>query len=180
MNGIAVFSGIVMLCLAEAAAAKGPSFACDTVAAGSIEALICEDQELSALDRTLSGVYTAASERTVDEHPPRLQAEQRGWIKGRNECWKSDDRDECVRQAYLLRIAELQARYRLVPGHGPVRFTCEGDPVAEVIATFFQTDPPTLIAEYGDAFSLMYLQSLERFRPDTYPSRAMEKSGLCV
>ena len=28
----------------------------------------------------------------------------------------------------------------------------------EVIATFFQTDPPTLIAERGDQVSLMYLQ----------------------
>jgi hypothetical protein len=27
-----------------------------------------------------------------------------------------------------------------------------------VIATFFQTDPPTLIAERGDRVSLMYLQ----------------------
>lgn len=153
-----MFLGIVILCLAEAAAAKGPSFACDKVRSSSIESLICEDEELSALDRKLSGVYAAASEKAVNERPPQLKAEQRGWIKGRNECWKSDNEDECVRDAYLLRIAELQAHYRLVPDIGPVRYLCDGNPAAEVVATFFHTDPPTLIAEYGDSVSLMYIQ----------------------
>jgi len=144
--------------LGGAAMARGPSFACDKVEAGGIEAMICDDEELSKLDRKLSRVYAAASRKAANEHPPQLKAEQRGWIKGRNECWKSDDRRGCVQDAYQRRIAELQARYRLVPGDGPVRFVCEGDPTNEVIATFFQTEPPTLIAERGDSVSLMYMQ----------------------
>ncbi len=51
----------------------------------------------------------------------------------------------------------LQARYRLVPGSGPFTFVC-GSPGPEVIATFFQTKPPTLIAELGNSVSLMYQQ----------------------
>lgn len=142
----------------RAAKAAGPSFACDQVETGSIEAMICGDAELSALDRKLSGVYAAASRKAINEHPPQLKAEQTGWIKGRNDCWKSSDRHGCVRDEYRRRIAELQARYRLVPGKGPVRFLCDGSPVNEVVATFFQTDPPTLIAERGDGVSLMFLQ----------------------
>lgn len=142
----------------RATKAAGPSFACNQVEAGSIEAMICEDGELSALDRKLSGVYAAASRKAANERPPRLKAEQSGWIKGRNDCWKSDDRQGCVRDEYQRRIAELQARYRLIPGKGPVRFRCDGNPANEVVATFFQTDPPTLIAERGDSVSLMYLQ----------------------
>ena len=141
-----------------AAEARGPSFACDKVTAGSIEAMICEDKELSALDRKLSGVYAAASKRATNERPPRLKAEQRGWVKGRNECRKSDAKRQCVTDTYQRRIAELQAKYRLVPGKGPVRFVCEGNPANEVVATFFQTTPPTLIAERGDSVSLMYVQ----------------------
>jgi hypothetical protein len=53
------------------------------------------------------------------------------------------------------RIAELQTKYRLVPASEPVFYACDGDPRNEVIATFFQTDPPTLIAERGDRVSLM-------------------------
>lgn len=142
----------------EVAMSQGPSFACDKVEAGSIEAMICEDNELSALDRTLADVYAAATEKASNEYPPQLKAEQRGWIKGRNACWKDEDTRGCVRDEYTRRIAELQARYRLLPGEGPVRFICDGNPANEVIATFFQTEPPTLVAEHGDSVSLMYLQ----------------------
>jgi len=140
------------------AMAQLPSFACDKVEPGSIEAMICADEELSALDRKLAEVYAMAASRATNEHPPVLKAEQRGWIKGRNDCWTSDDERECVREEYERRIAELQANYRLVPGTGPVTFVCDGNPRNEVVATFFQTEPPTLIAERGDSVSLMYLQ----------------------
>jgi len=139
-------------------AAQGPSFACNKVRPGSIEAMVCGDAELSALDRKLAAVYAAAAKKATNEHPPRLKAEQRGWIKGRDECWKSEEKRECVRSEYVHRIAELQARYRLVASHGPVAYGCSANPADEVIATFFETDPPTLIAERGDSVSLMYLQ----------------------
>jgi len=141
-----------------AAKTQGPSFACDKVKADSIEDMVCRDEDLSALDRKLSRVYAAAAKIATKERPPRLKAEQRGWIKGRNECWKSDDKRACVEDAYVRRIAELQASYRLVPGKGPFRFVCDGNSANEVVATFFQTTPPTLIAERGDSVSLMVLQ----------------------
>lgn len=87
-----------------------------------------------------------------------LKAEQRGWIKGLNECWKSDDKRRCLEENYRRRIAELQARYRLGSANGPVTYFCDGNPKNEVVATFFQTESPTLIAERGDQVSLMYLQ----------------------
>jgi len=145
-------------CLASATAvADSPSYDCSKVESGSIEEMICADEQLSALDRELSGVYAEARVKAADEQPPVLKAEQRGWIKGRNDCWKSEDQRKCVQDQYQLRIAELQARYRLVPGNGPFTFVC-GSPGPEVIATFFQTKPPTLIAELGDSVSLMYQQ----------------------
>ena len=140
------------------AGAADPSFDCGKVQAGSIEEIICKDEGLSGLDRKLAEVYKAASKKAANEHPPVLKAEQRGWIKGRNDCWKSDEKRRCIEEAYVLRIAELQARYRLVPATGPVFYACDGDPKNEVVVTFFETDPPTLIAERGDQVSLMYLQ----------------------
>ena len=135
-----------------------PSFDCSKVEAGSIEALICQDDQLSALDRKMAAVFAAATKKASNEHPPVLKAEQRGWIKGRNDCWKSDDKRQCIEQSYKLRIAELQARYRLVQATKPVSYVCNGQPAKEVIATFFQTEPPTAIAEFGDQTSLMYRQ----------------------
>lgn len=141
-----------------ASAEEGPSFNCGQVRADSVEALICEDAGLSALDRKLAQTYAAATEKAANEHPPMLKTEQRGWVKGRDDCWKSDDQWACVEESYRLRIAELQARYRLVPGKGPLSYTCDGDPTNQVIATFFETEPPTLIAERGDSVSLMVQQ----------------------
>ena len=151
---------VVALILASIGGTVGaaPSFDCSKVEAGSIEALICQDDQLSALDRKMAPVFAAATKKASNEHPPVLKAEQRGWIKGRNDCWKSDDKRQCIEQSYKLRIAELQARYRLVQATKPVSYVCNGQPAKEVIATFFQTEPPTAIAEFGDQTSLMYRQ----------------------
>jgi uncharacterized protein len=65
--------------------AAAPSFDCRKVEAGSIEALICQDDELSSLDEKMAAVFAAATKKASNEHPPVLQAEQRGWIKGRND-----------------------------------------------------------------------------------------------
>jgi uncharacterized protein len=107
-----------LMLLAGPAHAEGPSFDCAKVEAGSIETLICGDAALSAADRKMAEVYRAASAKAGDERPPVLKAEQRGWIKGRDECWKSEDRRTCIAEAYQSRIAELQALYRLVPSTG--------------------------------------------------------------
>jgi uncharacterized protein len=120
--------------------------------------MICVDPGLALLARQLADVYAAAAQNAVEGHPPVLKAEQHGWIKGRNDCWKSSDRRKCVEENYALRIAELQARFRLVPSHGPYLYACEDNPARKVVVTFFQTEPPTLIAERGDQVSLMYLQ----------------------
>lgn len=141
----------------SATADHGPSFSCDGVTPGSIEEMICTDAGLAALDRRLADVYAAAQKKATNEHPPVLKAEQRGWIKGRNECWKADDKRGCVEREYTRRIAQLQALYRLVPGRGPITYACNGDPRNQVTVMFFPTDPPTLYAERGDSVSLMFL-----------------------
>jgi len=146
----------VML-LAGFAAAQGAAIDCRK-ANGDIEKMICADPELGALDRTLAVVYSAALRKAANERPPVLKAEQRGWIKGRNDCWKAADRQLCAVESYRLRIAELQARYRLIPVSASATYICGGDPRNEVIASFFQTDPPSLIAERGDSVSLMFQQ----------------------
>lgn len=147
----------------KAAPAVKPSFDCAKAKPGSIEALICADPALAALDRQLADVYAAARKKAANEKPPVLQAEQRGWVKGRDECWKAQQSGQatCIRDAYQQRIVELQARYRLVAAEGPVFLACDGDPRNEVVITRFRTQPPSLIAERGDQSSLMVRQSGE-------------------
>ncbi len=147
-----------LLLVSGSAQAQGPAFKCDKVAAGSIEALICQEPGLAALDQQLASVYAEASKQAVNEHPATLKAEQRGWVKGRDDCWKSQDQKLCVSESYKQRIVELQARYRLVDSVGPVTWLCDGDPHNQVVVTFFKTEPASLIAERGDSTSLMTQQ----------------------
>jgi uncharacterized protein len=137
--------------------AATPAFDCKK-ATGTVEPFVCGDEELTALDRKMAEVFAAAAKKTANERPPTLKAAQRGWIKGRNDCWKSSDVRACVSDEYKRRIAELQARYRLVPMKGPFFFACDSNPANELVATFFETNPEVMIAERGEQVSLMYSQ----------------------
>ncbi len=152
-----------------AALAQGPAFDCSK-AQGEVETLICKDPGLAALDRKLDGVYKAAMKKARDGMPATLRTEQRGFISGRNECWKARSDGtfltaswrattvrECVEGNYKLRISELQAQWQLVPARAPVFYVCGASPANEIIATFFETDPPTARLERGDRTTTVWL-----------------------
>jgi uncharacterized protein len=135
-----------------------PSFNCQDDALVTVEKMICQSAELANWDNKLAKVFKQA--KVVSKEPTPgpgfLQTEQRGWIKGRNECWKSGDVSQCVSERYIRRIAELQARYHLVSSKGPIRFQCADSPMDELVVSYFDTEPRTLISERGDTVSLMY------------------------
>jgi glyoxylase-like metal-dependent hydrolase (beta-lactamase superfamily II)/uncharacterized protein YecT (DUF1311 family) len=135
---------------------KGPAFDC-AKAEHEIEILVCENPALSALDRRLADTYRQALtvlEGVADSRDALtyLKAEQRGWIKGRNECWKAANKIDCARNEYVMRGAHLQARYFLVEGGEPVFFAC--DDRSEIVATFIPTEPPTVRLERGDTLKV--------------------------
>jgi uncharacterized protein len=164
LGRIAISAGTVLALTAGTALAQGPTFDC-AKAQGTVEQLICKDQGLGALDRKLDEVYKAAMAKARDDMPQFLRTEQRGWVKGRNECWKvptfltaswqAKDVRECVEGTYKLRISELQAQWQLLPAKGPVFFDCDGN--AQVVATFFQSDPPSARLELGDRTATAWL-----------------------
>jgi uncharacterized protein/heat shock protein HslJ len=131
--------------------ADKPSFDC-AKASGDVEKMICGDAALATLDRRLASVYAAAAKKAGTPAPSWLKAEQSGWIKGRNECWKESDVRACVEREYTSRIVELEAKSRLVKFNGPVTYACTSPDGAksEVVATFHQTGPPSVLVERGD------------------------------
>ncbi len=88
-----------------------PSFDCTKVEKNSSEGLICSSDELMDLDRELSAVYKQALPKASKDD--MLKAYQRGWIKGRNDCWKAEDEKKCMVDQYTLRIQELKEKYDL-------------------------------------------------------------------
>lgn len=140
----------------EEGAHPSPSFDCSQ-AEGEVENLICQEPSLMVMDNHLYYVYRAALTRAGDldvgpeEAVNLLKATQRGWIKGRNDCWKSSERiANCVEQAYARRIAELQVQWMLVPARETHRYTCGSDS-HEFTLTFFDTETLAGAAlEYSD------------------------------
>jgi len=91
--------------------ANQPSFNCSKVSKESCEAIICGSDTLIDLDRELSDVYKQALVKAPKED--MLKAYQRGWIKGRNECWKAEDAKVYMTDLYKNRIQELKEKYHL-------------------------------------------------------------------
>jgi uncharacterized protein len=139
---------------APALAQSGPAFDCSK-AEHEIEDLICQDEELAAKDRKLAEVYAAAIKvmEGVDSGGPEaiqeLKTYQRGWIGGRNECWKAEDKRQCTADIYDRRIAQIQAKYFLIDGGDPVYYNCSDN--SQIAVTFIPSEPPSIRMERGDS-----------------------------
>ena len=139
----------VLLTLPATGLAASPSFDC-TKARSSAEELICADDALAQLDTRMAQTYAQALSAAMDD-ADTLRASQRGWIKGRDDCWKADDLRTCVRDAYLLREADLVARWMLQAPLAVTAYICDGNPANEVTAYFYDTELPGVRLEYGDS-----------------------------
>ena len=169
--GIGFLVGMAWVCTPVVLSAEGPTFDC-AKAKGAVEETICGDEYLSALDQQLDGVFKNAMEAAGDDSQKQLRAEQRGWIKGRNECrkatgeespifftesWKTIDVRNCVKTSYVFRISELQVAYGFAHSRGPFPYACENDSTGGIDATFFKTDPPTVLLEREDKQVLAWM-----------------------
>ena len=106
---------------ASGALAAQPGFDCAR-ADGAVEELICSDDDLAALDVKLSEVFDTALRQHEENNYEDPRPFQRGWIKGRNECWKAEDMRGCVETEYKHRIAQLQIAYGSMVVPTPVTY----------------------------------------------------------
>lgn len=147
----------VLAALAMIGCAQQPSFDC-RAATGSVETLICQQPDLAVLDRRMARVYSDAQQVALASMQQPLAAEQRGWIKGRNDCWKSAMPIQCIGESYRYRIAELQARFDLLLGTGPYLYRCDDTEGDEVTALFYNSDPATARVTRGDESQVLFLE----------------------
>jgi uncharacterized protein len=85
-----------------------PSFDCAKAKKGTIDQVICNDRELSILDRTMGLDYERAKLQTPPVEQAGLLREQRAFIANRNTCMKRRaDRQACIAFAYESRIQRL-------------------------------------------------------------------------
>jgi uncharacterized protein len=135
----------------------GPSFDC-TRAKGQAHELICSDPDLAAMDRELARLYAlaAADPQLNADEQASLGLSQRGWEKGRDECWKADELRQCVETSYVQRIHQIRQGSQAARAHseasrsvGPVAYLCAGIDAA-IGATFVNTDPGNVYLEWAD------------------------------
>jgi len=152
---VRTLTALGLLLTTPALGEESPAFDC-AKAKSSAEKLICEDADLAKLDRLVADRYAAALEaiKGLDAGSAKaentLRATQRGWIKGRDECWKAADLRECVEAAYLRREGQLVARWMLEKPKGTSFWECGGNPANEVVTVFFDTTLPSVRFERGD------------------------------
>lgn len=85
-----------------------PSFDCTRARPGTIDLVICQDRELSILDRNMGLDYERARMQTPPVEKGKLLREQREFIANRDLCMKRKaDRQPCIAFAYESRIERL-------------------------------------------------------------------------
>ena len=135
------------------ASVQGPSFDCNQ-ASSDAETQVCNDAELSALDRRLAELYKAA-QTSPDELD--IAAEQRGWIKGRDACWQAVDARRCLVEAYQTRIVELQIANKPGPAPAAVNFVCEGSEKPLVVIYYNDIEPNAAVIRLGKDQAIAFL-----------------------
>ncbi len=125
--------------------AAQPAFDCQK-SAHEIEELICQNDKLAELDRIMNKVYRKAMQELPDEEKKLQRSIQRGWIKGRNDCWKAEDKEACTVLNYDRRITELQimSGQQVVPE--PVEYRCDGGEYDALTVVFYtNTQQPAVV-----------------------------------
>ncbi|MEF9899218.1 MAG: MliC family protein [Pseudomonas sp.] len=147
-----------LFCAGAVQAAEGPSFSCDK--AQGMELKVCQSPQLSKLDRDLSALYKQMLAKADSDAQKQLKATQRGWIKGRDECWKATDADACVLEQYQVRIVKLQIQSGAVQVPAAVEFDCdENDSDKPFTAVFYnQLEPQAAVLTYGGDQTIVIAQ----------------------
>lgn len=132
-----------------------PSFDC-AKAESVAEKLVCTDYGLAGLDNRLAEVY--AAELAKPDASKDLAAYQRGWVKGRDDCWKADDKHLCVEEAYRTNIAYLQINSPGAMAATPVEFKCDDNSKPFTMAYYNNYDDKPAVIRLGNDQAIIFPQ----------------------
>jgi uncharacterized protein len=132
-----------------------PSFDC-AKAESEAETMVCADYGLAALDNRLAVVY--ASELKKSGASKDLAATQRGWVKGRDECWKADDKKLCVEEEYRTRLSELQINSPDAMAATAVEFKCDDNSKPFTMAYYNNLDDKPAVITFGNDQAIIFPQ----------------------
>jgi uncharacterized protein len=143
-------------------AAVQPGFDCARANA-PIEKTICADKTLAMLDREMTRLLTLAREDASISQPNILK-DQDTWIKQRNECMSSTDKERCLAESYVGRISVLRSDSSAVRKSkggislGPFNAACDGGSIS--LTLVFVNSNPNYVYVAGRKDTLVLKQAL--------------------
>ena len=137
-----------LLLLPGYSCADSPGIDC-AASRSELETLICSDSRLAQLDRRMTTVYEQAMQRLPADDVRAQKGTQRGWIKGRNDCWMAADPEFCVAASYRTRLVELQIIAGQLVALTAVGLKCNGEEGALFAAFYNDSDPPAVMLTRG-------------------------------
>lgn len=150
------YLAVASVFLAQWALAADPSFDC-AKAQSDAEQAVCNSDALAELDVEATRLYRLAAADVSGARLNELKAMQRGWIKGRDECWKSTlGLDSCVANEYAFRIMDLRTGYANARSEdsagisiGPQVLACDGFDAA-IGVVFVNSSAPIAVLKWRD------------------------------
>lgn len=127
-----------------------------------IETTICADKTLAMLDREATRVLTLARE-DASVSQPNILKDQDIWIKQRNECLSSTDKERCLVESYVRRISTLRSDSSAVRKSkggmslGPFSAACDGGISLNLV---FVNSNPSYVYVAGRKENLVLKQAL--------------------
>lgn len=127
-----------------------------------IEKTICADKTLATLDREMTRVLTLAREDASISQPNILK-DQDNWLKQRNECLSSTDKERCLVESYVRRISALRSDSSAVRKSkggmslGPFSAACDGGISLTLV---FVNSNPSYVYVAGRKDTLVLKQAL--------------------
>lgn len=138
-------------------------------AKGAVEEAICADTHLKALDYMLNMIYMQALNKAesfnqeANQQAQMLKAFQRGWIKGRNECWKSEgEMKECIIDSYQRRILTLQVEWQLIEPASASSYQCQPSNESIHIASYRSQYMPVIAAGFLGELKVMMAEEMKQ------------------
>ncbi|EKS27831.1 MliC family protein [Afipia felis] len=128
-----------------------------------IEKTICGDKTLAMLDREATRLLTLARE-DAGVSQPNILKDQDIWIKQRNECLSSTDKERCLADSYVGRISALRSDSRAARAAkggmslGPFNAACQGDNVS--LTVVFVNSSPSFAYVAGRKDNVVLKQAL--------------------
>ncbi len=160
-----VVVALVLSACGSKPAHPGQSTTSSTAAAGvdcakpadGTQRLVCNDPQLTDLDRRLQAAYQQALARPGADQAA-LTAAQNSWASAREGCAHDTDARTCVLEAYQTRLVQLAIADPATVAPPVVTYQCPAD-FGPLTAQFYnQFDPPTAVLNWKGNQEILFLQ----------------------